>query len=254
MLKKRIVGVITIKNGWAVQSFGYGRYLPLGRPETIATNLDRWGVDEVLVQCIDRYETGPDFALLESLCSQGLSTPLVYSGGILTTAHAVSAIQSGADRVCVDSLLHEAPSRVMDISAHLGAQGVIACLPLSIGEHGVMWLDHRMRINRPLDPVVMAALREGAVSEALVIDWKSEGILNSFDGRLLLIEELAGIPIIAFGGLSKVDTMRSALSTPNVTAIAQGNFLNYREHAVQALRNTLAGSPIRIAHYAASPL
>jgi len=87
-----------------------------------------------------------------------------------------------------------------------------------------------------------------------VIDWKSEGILNSFDGRLLLIEELAGIPIIAFGGLSKVDTMRSALSTPNVTAIAQGNFLNYREHAVQALRNTLAGSPIRIAHYAASPL
>ena len=57
MVKKRLVGVITVKDGWAVQSFGYERYLPLGRPEVIAENLDRWGADEILLQCIDRSTT-----------------------------------------------------------------------------------------------------------------------------------------------------------------------------------------------------
>jgi cyclase len=51
---KRLVGVITVKDGWAVQSIGYRRHLPMGRPEVVAENLDRWGVDEILLQCIDR--------------------------------------------------------------------------------------------------------------------------------------------------------------------------------------------------------
>ena len=40
MLKKRLIGVITVLNGWAVQSFGYKNYLPLGRPEVLAKNLE----------------------------------------------------------------------------------------------------------------------------------------------------------------------------------------------------------------------
>ena len=33
MLLKRLVGVVTVRRGIAVQSFGYQRWLPLGRPE-----------------------------------------------------------------------------------------------------------------------------------------------------------------------------------------------------------------------------
>ena len=52
MLKKRLAGLITVLDGWAVQSIGYKKYLPLGRPEIIAENLERWGVDEILVLSI----------------------------------------------------------------------------------------------------------------------------------------------------------------------------------------------------------
>ena len=67
MLKKRVIGVVTVKAGWAVQSFGYHRYLPLGRPEYLVGNLDRWGADEIVVQVIDRSKNqlGPDFDLIE---------------------------------------------------------------------------------------------------------------------------------------------------------------------------------------------
>ena len=60
MINKRLAGVITVKDGWAVQSFGFRSYLPLGRPEVLAENLDRWGADEIILQCIDRGDLGPD--------------------------------------------------------------------------------------------------------------------------------------------------------------------------------------------------
>ena len=53
MLKKRIIGVVNVKDNIAVQSFGFNRYLPLGKPECLIENLDRWGADEIILNIID---------------------------------------------------------------------------------------------------------------------------------------------------------------------------------------------------------
>ena len=34
-MKTRISGFVTIKNDWAVQSFGFKKYLPIGKPEIV---------------------------------------------------------------------------------------------------------------------------------------------------------------------------------------------------------------------------
>ena len=85
MLRKRLIAVVTVLDGLAVQSFGYQRYLPLGKPECLVENLDRWGVDEIFVQVIDRSarNLGPDLGLLLRLGSLGLETPLIYGGNQL---------------------------------------------------------------------------------------------------------------------------------------------------------------------------
>ena len=53
MIKKRLIGVVTVKDGMAVQSFGYKKYLPLGNPKILIKNLNRWGADEILINVID---------------------------------------------------------------------------------------------------------------------------------------------------------------------------------------------------------
>ena len=53
-MKKRLIGVITIKDDLAVQSFGFKNYLPLGKPEILVKNLDIWGADEILINDISR--------------------------------------------------------------------------------------------------------------------------------------------------------------------------------------------------------
>lgn len=251
MIRKRLVGVVTVKDGWAVQSLGYGRYLPLGRPEVLAANLDRWGADEILLQCIDRScrNQGPDLQLLEQVSRQGLATPLIYAGGLRHAADGVSAVKAGADRVCLDALLHDDLEAALSVCEPLGAQAVIASLPLSVTSEGLRWLDYRNRQARPLPPALTTRLREGAISEALVIDWRHEGHPGAFDSSLLAAEELRGIPLIAFGGLSGEPLLRQAFQASGVVAVAQGNFLSWREHAVQAVKQVLHDLPLRPAYF-----
>ncbi len=252
MIKKRLVGVITVRQGWAVQSFGYQRHLPLGRPEVLAENLDRWGVDEILLQCTDRSRKGlgPDLALLERITKMGLSTPLTYQGGIRSVADGVAAVQAGAERIALDSLLRDDPSEAAALAEPLGAQALIAALPMSHGEQGLEWLDHRNGRSRPVPVEVSAVLKSGAISELLLVDWQHEGQAGGFDEALLDAAGLPALPVIAFGGLSEPEQLRRVLGRPQVVAAGVGHFLSWREHAVQQLKEALRGLPLRPATYA----
>lgn len=247
MLKKRLVGVITVKNGWAVQSFGYCRHLPLGKPEILAENLDRWGADEIILQCIDRsvHQLGPDFALLDRVARMGLGTPIIFSGGIRTVEDGIRAIKSGADRLCVDAMLRDAPEVAKELSGRLGAQALVAALPLSMEAGQLCWLDYRRRTHDTLDEKALALLHEKVVSEALIIDWKNEGHDRGFDLELLKHFPLADVPLIAFGGLGDASALRRVLCIQQVAAAAIGNFLNYREHAISAFKHQLGDLPLR---------
>lgn len=246
MLRKRIIGVITVRGGWAVQSFGYGHYLPLGRPEILASNLDRWGADEILLQCIDRSATnlGPDIGLIERVARKGIATPLIYAGGIRNAEDGVSAIHAGADRIAVDTLLQDTPDSVAQLEATLGAQAVIAVLPLSIETNGLMHLNYRTGSLAPMGDVLLEVLEKRTASEVLVIDYKNDGG-QAFDTRLLDVFPVSGLPVIAFGGLAGAEQLRGVLRRPEVVAAGVGNSLNYREHAIRLLKQALGDLPIR---------
>jgi cyclase len=254
MLKKRLIGVVTVKDGWAVQSFGYRRYLPLGKPEWLIENLDRWGADEILVQCIDRStrHAGPDFALLQKLGAMGLGTPLIYGGGIASVEEGVKAIQSGADRLALDSLLHDAPSVLAELGQQLGLQALVASVPLRQAQGKVFWHDYRNRRDLPL-AALASVLECGLASELLVIDCEHEGQDQGFEP--LLVDAMRDLnewnmPVLAFGGISQVRQMRALLARDAVSAVCIGNFLTYRELALQQLKQALGSDELRPALFA----
>jgi cyclase len=254
MLKKRLIGVVTVKNGWAVQSFGYRRYLPLGKPECLVENLDRWGADEIFVQVIDRSiaNSGPDFDLLQQLGELGLETPLIYAGGIRSVSDGVKLIQLGADRIVVDALLHDNLSTIQELSEKLGAQALVASLPLTWQAKGLEWFDYRSQISAAISDEVLELVKSGVISEVLITDWLHEGLPAAFDKKLIDAFPLKDVPIIAFGGLSKVEQLRTLLQTSGVAAVAVGNFLSYREHAIQEYKDALTSMQIRPARYKSS--
>jgi imidazole glycerol-phosphate synthase subunit HisF len=247
MLKKRLVGVITVKDGWAVQSFGYRRYLPLGHPEYLAENLDRWGADEILVLSIDRTRRGlgPDLDLVRRLGGMGLSTPLAYGGGLRGIADAGAIIQAGAERVCVDAIMRSNDAVVRGISALVGAQAVIGALPLSYHAGDLQLLDYVTGHSRSLTGEDLSLFAARVVSEALIIDWRHEGDRGAFDMNLIRRFPTVDVPLIAFGGVSETAQLEQLFGVDRVAAIGVGNFLSYREHAVQLLKRGTGSDRIR---------
>lgn len=250
MLKKRLIGVVTVKDGWAVQSFGYQRYLPLGKPEVLIENLDRWGADEIILQCIDRTRagSGPDFDLLTQIMRRHIATPLIYLGGIATLEDGIEVIKRGADRIGLDALLWDSPEKLLSLSNYLGSQAIIASLPVSLENNELGWLDYRRNESKPFDKVAIDLLNSGNISEIMITDWRHEGYPDSFDIELLnQMSTLINIPIITFGGLSHVMQLHKVFGFPCVAAVAVGNFLSYREHAIQDFKKNLVdlGLPLR---------
>lgn len=252
MLKKRLVTVVTIRNGWAVQSFGYQRYLPIGRPEVVVENLDRWGADEILLQCIDRSAgvfSGPDFLTLEKISKTGLSTPLIYAGGIRHDEDAVKAVHLGADRVMVDTLLWERPRSVESLSQQLGSQAVIANLPLRCEAETLIWKNYRNGKEIPLNVAAFEQIPLEHISEFMITDFLNEGARDSFNVQIAQLFPVKDKPLILFGGISEPKQCRELFALNNIAALGIGNFLNYKEHALQMIREGLVDVPIRPAHY-----
>lgn len=250
MRNKRIIGVVTVRQGWAVQSFGYKRYLPLGRPHVLLENLDRWGVDEILLSCIDRGSEGPDLDLLCQIEAQGLTTPLIYAGGVRNQADAVAVVGAGADRVAVDAAWHDDPQAVIDIHERVGSQALLASLPLGLGPQGTLHIyDYRRQSHTTLPIALSEAIAGGLVSEVIITDYQSEGTDTAFDLRLLDQFPVQKTNLIAFGGVKNPDVARAVLNHPHVVAFGVGNYLCYREHAVQIFKLALGDFNVRAPCY-----
>lgn len=230
---KRLIGVITVKNGWAVQSIGYHRYLPLGRAEVIAENFDRWQLDEILLLGIDRTQlgAGPDFALLERIAAKRIMTPLCYGGGVRGVDDAVALVKAGADRIALDALFQDEPEAANGVAKAIGRQATIRMCPVHRDEHGgVVVYDYRSQsaIGKAAD---VAPQHHDAYSELLLVDWRNEGTLGAFDASLIDPLSALGLQIIAFGGISTKPQVTSLMETETVSAVAVGNSLAYRELA-----------------------
>ena len=70
---------------------------------------------------------------------------------------------------------------------------------------------------------------------------------GGFDLQLVRGFPAAGVPLIAFGGVSEPAQLEALLEAPNVVAVGVGTFLAYREHAVQKLRQAASARSIRAA-------
>lgn len=252
MVKKRLIGLITIKNDLAVQSFSYNKYLPIGKPECLIENLDRWGADEILIQVIDRTkkDIGPDFELLKRIGQLKITTPLIYCGGIRNHIDAINVIKHGADRIIVDSLFRRNQKEIVKICESLGSQAIIASLPVLIIDNEIYLFDYEKGTSQIInEELIKSTTNLNLVSEVLLINKEREGFPKSFDTKLIKLFPKTDANLIAFGGISDHHQIKKILNNDRISAIAIGNFLNYKEHSIQLIKESLNLKNVRKPKY-----
>lgn len=256
MAFKRVVGVLAVKDGQVVKSYGYNFWRPAGGLRTALKNLDRWLVDEILVLDISR-NGKVDSRVVREIQASKISTPLAYGGGIRHHQDVDCLLAAGCERFVLETMLFQFPDRVYGLADKVGAQALIGSLPLTADANGT-W-----RANVPYATIwgiPKSELEAGSfcrkfnelpIAEVLAIDSLSEGKAGKFslvseDGQHPLTELQKGI--VWFGGID-FQQAPFLLELPSTVALAFGNVNFEREIACSLLRRfllrTRSGSLVR---------
>ncbi len=233
MAFKRIIGTLTVKDGQLVKSYGYATWRPAGSLVTALKNLDRWGVDEIVVLDISRRdELSP--SVLKQIGAAKASTPIAYGGGIRNARHVRTLMDSGCDRFVLESLLFSDGAIVQELADITGRQALIASLPVRLGGN------ERLALWRPGPPNSVSPRFEALddhkerllslpVSEYFVTAVDAEGHAGTFPRLLpVRLEFLPRESVIWFGGLDSSSAVE-CLQNPVTTAVAFGNGNHERE-------------------------
>lgn len=234
MLKKRLVACLLLRDGLIVQSFGFKRYLPIGRPRFPIEFVVKWDVDEIVL--LDMSATPENRAIDEQvidMLSQYCYVPLTVGGGMKSVDDVRRVIRAGADKVSLNAHVLKRPELITEIANVFGSQCVVVSM------------DCRRESNGTYQVYAHSGTKASGLS---AIDWArrcealgaGEIFLNSIDRDgsrlgydLELIERVShsvGIPVIACGGVGNYRHFAPGISA-GASAVAAANIFQHIEHS-----------------------
>jgi cyclase len=158
--------------------------------------LDVTGVDQSLSDSnIGRFKWIEDI-------NSFLTMPLSVGGGIRNLLQIRYLINNGADKVVLNTVIHEAPELVKNAVSEFGSQSVIASIDcLHDGETFIGYNSWKERgIPKKCSDLIETAIRCGA-GEIMLTSVSHEGKMRGFDNRLLeLVPKNLSVPLLLNGG------------------------------------------------------
>jgi len=252
MLKKRIVGVLIVKNGVVVQSINFSKYIPVGKPVVAIEYLNKWGIDEIVIINID-----PDYnynlqasAEIEKYSSR-CQVPLTIGGGIKSIEDIDMLIKSGADKIIINTSAYLNENLLEDAAMKYGSQCIIVSIDIKELDHNkyqVMIKSGKQSID--LSPLEYSKKVEKiGAGELLIQSIEHDGSKTGFDN--IIIEKIASsinIPVIACSGAGHPSDFYKILNYKHISAAAAANYFHFTEHSVIITKKYLKnmGLPVRL--------
>lgn len=241
MLKKRLMGVVVVREGIAVQSIGFQRYLPIGKPAIVVDFLNQWGIDEIAVLDITATIRGRvNFELIREL-SPFCQVPLTYAGGLKTASDMTQAVQAGADKVMINAAFRNTPELVTRGAEKLGNQCIVVSLDVVRNGSEARAYDY---INKKATGATLLEQAQHAeelgAGEIFLNSVDRDGSKQGFD--LEIAQEVSSqisVPLTLCGGVGHPDHFLAGLRIPNVSAVAAGNYFNFTEHSATTTKQYL---------------
>ncbi len=235
MLKKRITANLVVKNGLVVQSIGFRKYLPVGKPSVAIEFLNQWGIDEIIMTDISASSNGkgPDFNLIRN-STKKCFVPLTIGGGITHVDHIKELMQCGADKISLNQSALNKPELITEAAHIFGNQCVVVSIDGISTENGYRVYDYLNKKVTSFTPGKFALENQQlGAGEILINSVDRDGSYLGYD--LKLIDEVCNqvnIPVIACGGAKNANDMIEALKLTSASAISAGNFFHFTEHSV----------------------
>ena len=257
----RIIPVLFIKNGLIVRSQNFSRHQFLGNVIEQAQRLNDYNVDELVYIDISRdsnYELGTrkdalvksknDIISIIKDISKVCFMPLTIGGKIKSVKDAVIRIRAGADKIIINSLLLKKLNIVKKIISEIGSQAVVASIDYKVVDGKLIIFTDYGNTNTNIELLdFVKKLEKIEVGEIFVQNIDFDGAQSGFDiESIKKIVKKTSLPIIACSGAGEADHFKEVLKIKNLTAVAAGNYFNYKERSYPLIKKELKKSKINV--------
>ena len=126
---KRVIPCLDVDGGRVVKGVQFVDIRDAGDPVELAAHYDREGADEVIFLDITAtHEKRDTIAKLARSTADEVFIPFTIGGGIRSAQDAQAVLDSGADKVSVNSAALQRPELLDELAEHFGAQCVVLAI------------------------------------------------------------------------------------------------------------------------------
>jgi cyclase len=262
MLKRRLIPVLFLKDGWMVRSENFKIHQFIGSPILHVERMVQWDVDELIVLNIsssgtdqfqhDRHDYRgqcvTDLYTFISRIAQECRIPLTFGGKIRSFEQVQHVLHRGADKVSINTLLFENPTIVSDCIKSFGSQAIVGSVDYKVidGEP-IVFRDHgNINTNIPLFDW-LKSIEELGVGEVLLNSVQKDGKANGYDiDTISKASDTLEIPLIACGGAGLQKHFLNCFSDTRASGVAAGNIFHFTENAYPRAKDYLAKHDVNI--------
>jgi cyclase len=253
MLTKRIIPCMDVTAGRVVKGVRFVELVDAGDPVAIAKRYDEAGADELAFLDITATSDERDLMLevIEAVASE-VFIPLTVGGGVRSVADVRRLLNSGADKISMNSSALATPELVSQASSRYGAQCIVVALDCKAESDG-RWqvYSHGGRKGTGRDAIEWA--REVAArgaGEILLTSMDRDGTRKGFDLALTrAVVDAVDVPVIASGGVGTLEHLLEGVRDAGADAVLAASIFHFGTFTIGAAKDYLAerGVPMRSA-------
>ncbi len=252
MYKKRIIPCLDIKNGRVVKGINFVNLTDAGDPAEQAKFYSENGADEICFLDITASNENRDIILdIVKKTSENCFVPLTVVGGVRTINDISNLLNSGADKVSINTAAVNNPSIVKEAAKKFGSQCIVIAIDAKkVDENKWEVFTHGGRNSSGKDAIKFAKqMEEKGAGEILLTSMDRDGTKKGYDLELTKkISNLVNIPVIASGGVGNMEHLYEGLKTGEASAVLAASIFHFGEYSIQDAKKYLdsKGIPVRI--------
>jgi imidazole glycerol-phosphate synthase subunit HisF len=240
----RLIPCLDVAGGRVVKGVRFQRLRDAGDPVELGAAYSEAGADElVFLDIAATVESRAAAVRVAARVAEQVTIPFTFGGGIRSVEDACAVLESGADKVSVNSAALARPQLIEELAAVLGSQAVV----VAIDAGGDRVRSHAATRDAERDAVAWARECEArGAGELLVTSIDRDGTRRGYDLTLLeALREAVALPLIASGGAGSAAHVAAALRVADAALLA--SILHERPARLSALRRELLdlGVPLR---------
>ncbi len=255
MLKIRVIPCLDVKDGRVVKGINFVNLRDAGDPVEAAIAYDAAGADELCF--LDITASHEDRGIILDVVrrtAEACFMPLTVGGGVRTVADIRALLQSGADKVSINTAAVSRRAFVKEAAEKFGDQCIVVAIDakkVSLPGETDRWeiFTHGGRKPTGLDAIAYAqevvALGAG---EILLTSMDRDGTRQGFDIALTrAIADAVTVPVIASGGVGNLDHLVAGVRDGHAAAVLAASIFHFGEYTILDAKTYMAaaGLPMR---------